>query len=197
MKKIMELFTWDKLKKINSSKIINSMYIWIFIVPIILKVFELINKNIYNFEIFNEVITLNLELPFSLTVFYFSAIFFALGNLLIKSSCPLIIFENNSYADFKNEGKAQPYIGTYEYDAMNNEEESTEMYKELNRYQDGSNASEIFEQIIQKYFWIIYDKAKDRKPIRRFFTGLFYILGYLLMLIVLLQNFYYIIKSVF
>jgi hypothetical protein len=38
--------TWDNLKKINSSKIINSMYIWIFIVPIVVKLFESVNKNL-------------------------------------------------------------------------------------------------------------------------------------------------------
>lgn len=102
--KLKKYSNWKYLKQLNSSKFINSMYIYFFLVPIFVKTSELISSKIY----------IQVNVPFSLICFYFSALFFIIGKILLKINCPLIIKENDSFSDFLNSGKKlfqlKPYI---------------------------------------------------------------------------------------
>lgn len=195
-------FTWINLKNINSSKFISSMYIWIFIVPIFVKLFELINKEYYSFIIFGEIIPIQLTLPFTLIYFYFSAVFFAIGNIIIKIQCPLIIKENNSYSDYLESGKKlsqlKPYIDdiNFDWDTLAREVDrkfNLEYANSRTLYEDrNSNLSDKMnseKEDPKNYFWQIYDKANLCRVISRRFVGIFYSIGFLLFGIVLLQNF--------
>ncbi len=200
-------YTWNKLRKINSSKIINSMYIWIFIVPIIVKVFEAMNGGIYDFVMFEETIKIKLELPFSLIIFYFSAIAFAIGNLIIVFKCPLIIQENDSYNTYESSGKKlkqlKEYIEDIGYDwgKLANEideqiDKRFDVHKTISSWENKAKAEEEKENP-KNYFWQIYDEAKESNTTFRFFGGLSYLIGFTLLAIVLIQNFIFIVKTLF
>lgn len=196
-------FIWENYRKINSSKFINSMYIWIFIVPIFVKLFELVTIQHYNFIIFNQTITIQFELPFSLIIFYFSAIFFALGNVLIKIRIPLIILENNSYSDFENDGKKflqlKQYADDINYDfealvdkttkKINDKARSprTEESRSIPLHELYNHNSKIDDTIY--YFWELFNFANKTRNFSRYMTGIFYAIGWFLFALVLIQNF--------
>ena len=199
-------FTWINLKNINSSKFISSMYIWIFIVPIFVKLFELINKEYYSFIIFGEIIPIQLTLPFTLIYFYFSAVFFAIGNIIIKIQCPLIIKENNSYSDYLESGKKlsqlKPYIDDINFDwnklalevdkkieSENYHSRSWSKIPMLDRKIEQRDKMNSDKEDPKNYFWQIYDKANLCRVISRHFVGIFYSIGFLLFGIVLFENF--------
>lgn len=116
--KIISLLTlnWYTLKEIGNNKYVGSMYIWIFVVPVIAKTFEFVNKQVLNFEIFGEVIAFNTGLPFSWKVFYFSALSFALANLIINLKCPSIIKDHSSFRDFSDAKKTINHLFIYAKD---------------------------------------------------------------------------------
>jgi hypothetical protein len=95
---------WSGIRRIQEIKLISSMYIWIFMVPIAAKVLSRVEEIVtvrifdYQFEVF-------LTLPFSWNVFYFSAIFFALATLLHRLTGPRLILDHPTYASFREEGK--------------------------------------------------------------------------------------------
>ena len=66
------------------------------------------------------------------------------------------------------------------------------MKKDLALAQDKNNSHLLFEDLNQKYFGIINEEANFTKPIIRFFIGLFYSLGFILISIVLIQNLLYV-----
>ena len=182
--KLKKYLNWKYLKQLNSSKFINSMYIYIFLVPIFIKIIELVNSKI----------NIQLNLPFSLIFFYFSALFFALGNILLNIKCPLIIKENNSFGDFLTSGKKlfqlKPYIEDINIDLDFNFDD--EAFSILIENKDDSIDE---HRKLQNYFWEIYNKAniKYQNYIKLIF--IFYSLGFILFLIVLLENLIFIIGS--
>ena len=65
---------WNDLRKMGNAKFVSSMYIWIFIVPLIAKAFQYIEDDVLNFVVFEQVIPINTNLPFSWTMFYFQRV---------------------------------------------------------------------------------------------------------------------------
>ena len=78
MKRLIE---WDQLRKIKEIRVIRSMYIWLFIVPVSAKALSTINTEA-KLIIFNHIFDVNLTLPFSWKIFYFSALSFAIANVI-------------------------------------------------------------------------------------------------------------------
>ena len=206
MRSIQKYITWINLKKINSSKFINSMYIWIIIVPILAKIFSNLDKEVFNFLIFGEILPLQLKLPFSWALFYFSAIFFAIANLIFTIRCPLIIKENNSYNDFLTEGKKllqlKPYIEdvNYDWNKLANDIDKKIDSQNNSSYMSASSISlnmsiEKLDKVNEEknnpknYFWEIYNFTNFVREKSRVTIGILYFIGFCLFSIVLIQNF--------
>ena len=66
--------TWSSLNSLGKSKTLKSSYIWIVVVPLVAKLFSKIESTI-DFTLFGAKISVNLSLPFSWQMFYFSALF--------------------------------------------------------------------------------------------------------------------------
>lgn len=91
-------FNWVALKRLGNNRIVRSSQIWFFMIPIIVKFLSKINFPIeVNIELLSIDFVLNITLPFSWKLFYFSAVFFALGTFLYSIFCPHIV---KYYADF-------------------------------------------------------------------------------------------------
>ncbi|TOH46147.1 hypothetical protein CGI79_24725, partial [Vibrio parahaemolyticus] len=56
---------WCDIKKIGDTKFVNSMYIWIFVVPLLVKAFEYVDDEKLVFQIFQQPLTISTALPFS------------------------------------------------------------------------------------------------------------------------------------
>ncbi|WP_028023563.1 hypothetical protein [Enterovibrio calviensis] len=94
---------WNFVRYFGESKLVRSNYLWIFIIPLLAK----------NFDIISTHIGLDLELTFSLSKFFFASLFFCLGTVIYQLRCPSIIKQNESYASFLNEGKNTQHVSDY------------------------------------------------------------------------------------
>ena len=92
---------WSNLTKLGKSRIIQSSYVWLLIVPAVTKALaplEMLGQN-QTFEVLGTTLTLHVGLPFSWKVFYVSAVFLAGSSLLYQMFCPRLIkdLEGNSH----------------------------------------------------------------------------------------------------
>lgn len=88
------MISWTILRVCGNSQVVKSNYIWIFIIPIVAKIFSFIQGNYH----------LNLELPLRLESLFYSSLFFAVGAIIYQVRCPKLIKEFEYYSDFKNKG---------------------------------------------------------------------------------------------
>jgi len=102
--------SWQLLIHIGNNKIIKSSYIWIVIIPIIAKSLEKIPQSIH--LPFDKIIEIQLTLPFSWQVLYFSALAFALSTCLFALFCPQIIEKFSNIEEYKNKGLNQQQLIT-------------------------------------------------------------------------------------
>jgi hypothetical protein len=160
---------WNDLRKMGNAKFVSSMYIWIFIVPLIAKAFQYIEDDILNFVVFEQVISINTNLPFSWTMFYFSALFLAIGNLIFIIKCPKIIKDHPSYQSYLDEGKQLKQLAQYSDDIkfdwstlaqeINKKITRIQMDKDQGNGGTNENYPNISIEDPVHYFWPIHDKA--------------------------------------
>lgn len=60
---------WEILKKFRNDKFISSMYVWLFVVPIVRKFLSKLNEN-FPFEVNGRVYEVVLQAPFSWNMFF-------------------------------------------------------------------------------------------------------------------------------
>jgi hypothetical protein len=174
MKNIMK---WQALRKMQRSKFINSMYIWILVVPVVAKALYKIQERL-NFNIFGQSIEITISLPFSWKVFFYSALSFSIANSIVLLFCPRIIKDYLSLAGFQGDGKTEEHLLDYA--------------KDIGETTRPGNTVKSFN----RYFWWVYDKANLSRTFRRILTLLFYAIGMGLFLWVLFSNIYWVTKFV-
>lgn len=181
---------WQNLKSAAKLPFVGSMYIWIFLVPIAATALENIPET-GSFLIFGENIRLNLSLPFSWVVFYFSALAFAAANVLFKVGCPSIIKENESFSDFKASRKGITHLDKYLFEAgMNWEGLRQALEKEGQHFYDNMQI-EVYErdpEPLQREFWMVMRYADNWARSTRYLAALSYLFAFTLIGIVLAQN---------
>lgn len=191
-----ELTRWQILKSAVRLPFVSSMYVWIFLVPIAAKALKNIPDS-GTFAIFGQTMQLTLSLPFSWVAFYFAAVFFAIANLLFKIRCPSIIQDNDSFSDFQASRKDIMHLDKYLFEAgMNWEGLRQALQKEDEHFHENVQI-EVFEgkpEPLQREFWMVMGYANDRSPRTRYLVALSYIIAFLLILIVIVQNLTLVIK---
>ncbi|EGQ7683722.1 hypothetical protein IZS58_004673 [Vibrio parahaemolyticus] len=194
--------SWCDLKKIGDTKFVNSMYVWIFVVPLLVKAFEYVEDEKLVFQVFKQPIPISTTLPFSWAMFYFSALCLALGNLVYLIKCPKIIKEHPTYQSYLNEGKKLKQLAQYCEDISFNwgglakkiEEKNQQIFlAKRNAHVLGSNATGQYQEIDVEdpihYFWPIHEFADIKfSPYRYICLSLFSV-GFVLFGIVSIQNF--------
>jgi hypothetical protein len=78
-------------------------------VPIAAKALSKLDE-VEQLNFFGNVIPVNLQLPFSWEVFYFSSVFFAMGGALFNWWCPAIIKKYANYHEFSSSGESELQI---------------------------------------------------------------------------------------
>jgi hypothetical protein len=78
-------------------------------VPIAAKTLSKLDE-VEQLSVFGNVIPVNLQLPFSWEVFYFSSVFFAIGGALFDWWCPAIIKRYTNYHEFSTSEKSEVQI---------------------------------------------------------------------------------------
>ncbi len=189
---------WNDLRKMGNAKFVSSMYMWIFIVPIIAKMFEFIEEDVINLVIFEQVIPFNTNLPFSWTMFYFSALFLALGNFIYIIKCPKIIKDHSSYQSYLDEGKQLKQLVQYSEDI---DFDWSSLRKDIDRKisqikvgrppgikNDDHNFSNMNKEDPILYFWPIHEEADVKHIIHRAVCFYSFIIGFSLFGLVIFQN---------
>ena len=180
--------SWEKLRKIGETKFVSSMYIWIFLVPFVVKVFEPIKNNeAISLVIFRHEFIINISLPFSWKVFYFSALCLALANFIIKVKCPKIIIDHLSYQSFLNEGKTKEQLASYaEEISYDLQKLNDTVMNKVRKMQFATMETSVEDPV--HYFWPIFEQANYKYKIYRNACTVFLLIGFLLFLWVALEN---------
>lgn len=191
-------FRWRDLQKIGDTKFVKSMHMWIFVVPLLVKAFEYVEDEKLVFQIFNQQLPISTSLPFSWSMFYFSALFLALGNLIYLYKCPKIIKEHPNYQSYVTEGKKLNQLEAYcndisfDFPGLVKELKAKKERIQLNRRSSVQHLMKSEPDFDVEdpvyYFWPIHEFGDVKfLSYRRICTVLF-IVGFTLFGIVALQN---------
>jgi hypothetical protein len=181
---------WSQLAKLNAVKFINTMYVWIFIVPVLAKLLENMGDKA-QLTIFEHTFVAHLTLPFSWVCFYFSALAFASANLVFQARCPNIIKEQSGYSEFRRLNKGVEHLDSYlpeigmnweglRQDIERRDEYFSEIAEALN--------PEAEDGLLRKRFWVAYFHGDRCRHVWKLLAFVLYTIGLMLILIVLSQN---------
>lgn len=190
-------FRWSTIKTIATQRFVKSMYIWIFLVPILAKAFEQIGSPI-QLVVFSHQFDFVTKLPFSWTLFFYSAVLFVIGNCIFIYQCPLIIRDNHGYSDFRQQGKNIDHLISFAHelkkdprDLVNWLGENEDMYR--GRYLKIEDKSDS-DYKIRDVYWHLYAFADLVTPTARMIIQVLYITAIILMAYVFCQNIVTVIK---
>ena len=206
---------WSSFKSLGSSRIIKSSYLWLFLVPAIAKSLETLEDTV-TFTVFGASININMSLPFSWTMFYFSAIFFAAASILFNVFCPKGIKRYNNYEDWRSDGKSMTsmitaFISAYRSKALmwpfviNNKElkHFTRNVIEYNGTLDDIDnrtpvslyKHDVPDKCWKSTFFYVYDTYDVSKLLIRLALFIFYLFGFGFFFLVLFDNFKYVMSQ--
>lgn len=94
---------WSNLRTLGESRMVRSSYYWLVLVPICARLLEKVVSPL-KFRAFGGEHQVDLTLPFSWYLLYFSALAFASGALLYRIYCPSIISEFANFSQFRDSG---------------------------------------------------------------------------------------------
>lgn len=91
---------WEVLSGVGNSKLIRSLSIWFFVIPVLAKFTENMPE-VIDLGIFQPTMKVQWSLPFSLQVLYLATLFFTAANILYLVFAPKIIKDYSSFSDFQ------------------------------------------------------------------------------------------------
>ena len=181
---------WSSLKTVQTNKIVSSTYVWLVIVPVFAKAFSAIES--VKFEMSGVYYTIDLTLPFSWVVFFFSALCFVVGNVIYVFSCSEFIKNYNDYGDFKSKGVLISELDNYSSQGG----KSLDLRIEADCIDSSSTgAHDAYEDIGHKSFWNVHREQDVLNKTSRWSCLLLYIIGLVLFLVVAFTNFWWVISE--
>ncbi|WP_020584446.1 hypothetical protein [Endozoicomonas elysicola] len=207
---------WHSLKSLGKSKVIRSSYWWLFLVPMLAKVFEATGDEIL-VTILNATFKITLKLPFSWSLFYFSAVCFAAASLIYLVRCPQMIDAYESFEDWEKSGRDQTslirgFLFAYRDDAgmaPNIISDKTKDYFLKHHLKYTGDCSKITKESLtpmsviktgipkenlKATYYYVFDTYKVLRSKARLLMFVFYTIGFSCFLLVLVQNFIYVCK---
>lgn len=89
--------TWNALRSVGNSKVVNSSFIWLIVIPPLSRFLEAIHA----------AIGISPTLPLNFAAFYFSAFFFTIAAILFNFFCPQVIKTAPDFGTYKIGGFSQ------------------------------------------------------------------------------------------
>jgi hypothetical protein len=172
---------WSQLKVLPRVKVISSMYIWLFIVPLVAKAISSVS-GIADLQLFGHKFSVNLSLPFTWQIFYWSALLFSLGNIVFHLRCPRIVKEHENAFEFIEAGKGESQLVSYKEEVHYPSEKFDKEEREA------SGSMQDLNRRYRSRFWFIYDYANDDRKLWRIACAGLYTLGLLLITYVFVEN---------
>lgn len=172
--KIDSLFSWQKIRKIAELKFVKTSYSWVFIVPIIVEVFKLVNEKEIQLTIFEYQFNITLGLPFTWQIFFSASVLFMIGYFIYLYKAPSIIKDHNSWSDFENSGQLLSHLHSY----------ANEFGSWKGAIAKGANA----EVDMRKSYWDIVNEANYKYIKSRWVCGFIFLLAFLLIAYLVFEN---------
>lgn len=138
---------WKFIAKYGKNKIVQRTYIFLFLVPFLI-------TTLVKFDL-SQIIE---AIPFSWHMFFYSSVFFTLGNLVYQFFAPSIIKDNNSYYEFSTESKNWDHMNIYAEELKIPFDEYT---TELKNYR-GENYHDVFTKEQNQEFLQTIPAAKHK-----------------------------------
>lgn len=189
---------WSQLEQLNAIRFIHTMYVWVFLVPILVKLLEQVDEKApitilgYTFEA-------HLSLPFSWVAFYFSALAFALANVVFQARCPSIIKDQRDYFQFRQSGKGVEHLDHYLSEVGMNWEGLRQRIEKRDEYFDevaeASNPRQDDGEL-RKRFWEVFSQSNSWRPNWMRLALLLYAVGGVLITWVFGENAIYVIQYI-
>ena len=213
---------WSALRQTGESKILRTSYFWLFAVPLLAKLLAFTEPHIVQLP---KGFQIHLGLPFSWKFFYFSAVAFSLGSLLYSLGCPRIVRNYKGYSEWAEQGRGdrqivrelfllifrptvsanrqqailEHFADTVSADVPRRNElafpEGTAVLGEI-------DLQRLFEvripdKDLSTAFWYLRDYADEIRPLARLACALLFGAGFMLLAVVVAQNFTYVWRYAF
>lgn len=203
--------SWVKLRQLGNSRLVRSNYLWIMLIPIFARVFQSLNVLI---ERYFGLLEIQLRLPFTWQILFFSSLAFACGSLTYQLFCPSIVKDHDNFADFTMKGKAAQHMIDYyrdqatsfssglsmkalkdmlseQYDSKSTDRKDKDV---VHLKQDGSDAHYVDVDKSRKLYWYIYGACNNDSPLLYAVSFSFFALGILGVSYILIQNVLFVIS---
>jgi hypothetical protein len=141
--------------------------------------------------------TLPTELPFTWQIFYFSAIFVAIGSTLYSLLCPPIVRDFRDYDEFKSRGYGTNYFSEKGLEKKYGRRKLGHIspHKVKERFSIINTHDQPYEDYYHYLGILFHDLHKEENMAKipwRFICSACYLFGLFLMGIVFIQNFLYV-----
>lgn len=183
---------WDELNRLGRSRLLQSSYVWLLLVPMAAKALSAIDDPLILKGI-AEGLRIHLTLPFSWRLFYFSAVTVSIAGAIYSFFCPKLVRTFGNYAEYRSEGRGREYLLRYAKEQMHQEDTFEAGFNGGALNDEVTNAKE--EKEFAELFWRIHSDENLKSPYLRAACFLFYSVGLVLIAIVLVQNFIFVIEE--
>lgn len=187
---------WSVLRDFGSSRVLRTSYFWLLFVPVMAKALLNIKQRL-SFTVFGESMEVSLGLPFSWKIFYFSAVCFSIAGVIYSWRCHVLVKRYASFTEFIQEGRGVSHLRSYAATLPN---VPSAVQHLLSRHEmpldDNPSDREIArDRALADAFWMLRNAANhsDRVGLAVCFT--FYALGFILLGVLLIQNFLYVVRA--
>jgi len=213
--------SWSSLNRFGQSRILRSSYFWLAAVPLCAKILLKVG-NEHSITVLGSTFTITLGLPFSWKFFFYSSVVFSIASFLYSLSCPPIVRDYQRFSDFIGEGKdgrqiqeafgdlltgalrdkkteLLRFIDTYIQPIERGEETTVDIESERSDsalgqfYRVMLLSLEIPKKNLSGTFWYVRNLADMSAPTWRWLCAIFYMIGFVLLLVVFIQNFFYVV----
>lgn len=188
----MHVLMWDDLNRFGKNRILQSSYVWLFVVPIAARALSVISDPLVLTGI-SEGFRIRMTLPFSWHLFYFSAVVVSIAGLIYMLMCPELIQRFNTFAEFRSEGRGIEYLKGYATKLKRQARTEEEGFNSFFRAQEVEAADP--EKELPELFWRIHEEENKKFPYWRFVCFSLYFTGLLLIGGVLVQNLVFVIRQ--
>jgi hypothetical protein len=187
---IEKYFRWSTLYDMGNSRLLRTSYVWLIVVPIAAKLLVGVNE-LLTFSVYGQEFQIEPGLPFSWKAFYFSSVSFSVAGLIYSFRCEGLAKHFRTFADYENEGRGVRQLM---------------IPARIHGDQAGGDAVDIFidaaqtgepvcREVQADAFWALRYVQDKLRPWSLGTCSLFYLIGFGLLAMVLLQNFWYVLRA--
>lgn len=179
---------WDLITLAGENRLVKSSYIWLILVPVGAKFFELTESPL-DFTNYVDGLKLKLELSFSWKLFYASAVIFSITNIIYFFVCPEIIRKYRTFESFQQDGNRISHLRKYA--AIGAMAFSFPAAEKMYAGTPTNHQSELLETL----FWEVRAEANRHRMGGMIVCGILYASGLIIIGGVLLDNFLFVVEQ--